>query len=252
MTTAVFMVFILLFGIVIGSFLNVCIYRIPEKQSIVTGRSHCRSCLRVLKWYELIPVASYLFLGGKCKGCGKRISIQYPLVELFNGLLYVLIVTKCGFFFFFFLYCLFASVLIVISLIDAKTYEIPLGCNVLIAAFGIARLFLHFDRWYEYAGGAVVVSGFFLLAYLVTKGRGIGGGDIKLMAAAGLFLGFGKILVAAGIGSILGAVIHLTLMKLCGKDRVLPFGPYLSAGILISMLWGDGIIRWYLQFCGLA
>ena len=188
MTTAVFMVFILLFGLVIGSFLNVCIYRIPEKQSIVTGRSHCRSCLRVLKWYELIPVASYLFLGGKCKGCGKRISIQYPLVELFNGLLYVLIVTKCGFCVDSILYCLCASVLIVISLIDAKTYEIPLGCNVLIAAFGIARLFLHFDRWYEYAGGAVVVSGFFLLAYLVTKGRGIGGGDIKLMAAAGLFL----------------------------------------------------------------
>lgn len=234
-----------LFGAAIGSFLNVCIYRIPGKEDIVFKRSHCMSCGNVLKWYELIPLFSFLAQKGRCRSCGVKLSLQYPLIELLNGLLYAWIFAVKGPSAEGVLYCLCTSVLIVISVIDWRTYEIPFGCNLIILAFGLIRLFLDLPHWYRYVIGFFVVSGFFLMIYWISKGRGIGGGDIKLMAAAGLLLGWQHILLALMIGSIAGSIIHLTLMKLQNKDRVLAFGPYLSFGILIAMLFGDPVITWY-------
>ena len=237
---------IFLIGISIGSFLNVCIYRIPKKEDIVFERSHCMSCGNVLKWYELIPLFSFLVQGGKCRNCKTKLSVQYPLIELLNGLIYVWIFMAKGFQPESILFCICASVLIVISVIDWRTYEIPFGCNIVIGILGIVRVILDLAHWYDYVIGFFAVSGLFLIIYWITKGRGIGGGDIKLMAAAGLLLGWQNILLALMIGSIAGSVIHLTLMKVQGKDRVLAFGPYLAFGIFTAMLYGNEIITWYL------
>lgn len=242
---------IFLFGITIGSFLNVCIYRIPKKEDIVSERSHCMSCGNVLKWYELIPLFSFLMQGGKCRNCKVKLSLQYPMIELLNGLVYIWIFMVKGFTVESILFCICASVLIVISVIDWRTYEIPFGCNVIIGVLGVIRLILDLAHWYDYVIGFFAVSGLFMIAYWITKGNGIGGGDIKLMAAAGLLLGWKEILLALGIGSVAGSIIHLTLMKLKNKDRVLAFGPYLALGIFTAMLYGDKMIDWYLRFCGL-
>ena len=239
-------IMIFLIGISIGSFLNVCIYRIPKKEDIVFERSHCMSCGNVLKWYELIPLFSFIVQGGKCRNCKTKLSVQYPLIELLNGLIYVWIFMAKGFQPESILFCICASVLIVISVIDWRTYEIPFGCNIIIGILGIVRVFLNLAHWYDYVIGFFAVSGLFLIIYWITKGRGIGGGDIKLMAAAGLLLGWQNILLSLMIGSIAGSVIHLALMKVQGKDRVLAFGPYLAFGIFISMLYGNDIITWYL------
>ncbi len=118
---------VFVFGICIGSFLNVCIYRIPNKEDIVSERSHCMSCGNVLEWYELIPLFSFLVQGGKCRKCKVKLSIQYPLIEFLNGLVYVWIFAVCGFEIHSILYCLCASALIVLSMIDLRTFEIPIG-----------------------------------------------------------------------------------------------------------------------------
>ena len=244
-------IMIFLIGISIGSFLNVCIYRIPKKEDIVFERSHCMSCGNVLKWYELIPLFSFLVQGGKCRNCKTKLSVQYPLIELLNGLIYVWIFMAKGFQPESILFCICASVLIVISVIDWRTYEIPFGCNIVIGILGIVRVILDLAHWYDYVIGFFAVSGLFLIIYWITKGRGIGGGDIKLMAAAGLLLGWQNILLSLMIGSIAGSVIHLALMKIQGKDRVLAFGPYLAFGIFTAMLYGNEIITWYLSMFNL-
>lgn len=241
-------IMVFLFGITIGSFLNVCIYRIPKQEDIVLERSHCMSCGNVLKWYELIPLFSFLIQGGKCKNCKAKLSWQYPLIELTNGLLYLWVVIVKGFTIESILFCICTSVLLVLAVIDFRTYEIPFGCNVIIGILGAVRMVTDLSHWYDYAIGFCAVSGLFLLVYLITRGRGIGGGDIKLMASAGLLLGWQNILLSLMIGSIAGSVIHLTLMKLKKKERVLAFGPYLALGIFAAMLYGNEMIKWYLSF----
>ncbi|SCP94728.1 prepilin peptidase [Anaerobium acetethylicum] len=233
------------YGIVIGSFLNVCIYRIPLQESTAKARSHCMACGTGLKWYELIPVFSYAALRGKCRTCKSSISIQYPVVELVNGILYLMIFWVNGMNAVSVLYCFLTSALIVLSVIDFRTYEIPFGINVFILALGLIRLALDYSNWSEYAIGLLVVSGFLYLIYIVTKGRGIGGGDVKLMAACGLLLGWKLIILAFFLGCILGSVIHLIRMRLSDEDHVLAMGPYLSAGVFVAALWGRQLTEWY-------
>ena len=136
-------VVIFLFGIVIGSFLNVCILRIPLKESIAKDRSHCMSCGYQLAWFDLIPLFSYIFLGGRCRKCKTHISLQYPLVEGLNGVLYVLIFLVNGWSIDSVIYCLLTSALIVLSVIDFRTYEIPMGVNLFILALGLIHLIFH-------------------------------------------------------------------------------------------------------------
>ncbi len=246
--TIVLFVMVGLLGIVIGSFLNVCIYRIPKKEDIAVERSHCMHCGHVLQWYELIPLFSFLIQGGKCRSCKKKISWQYPIVEALNGILWVVVVLVHGLQWETILFCLCASVLIVITVIDERTMEIPFGCNVFIAVLGVARVIIDYPHWYEYVIGFFTVSLFFLLIIWVTKGRGMGGGDVKLMAAAGLLLGWKAILLAMMLGCVLGSVIHICKMIFNKKkEHVLAFGPYLCAGIYLTILFGEPIINWYLS-----
>ena len=238
---------IFIFGIVIGSFLNVCIYRLPLHESIITAPSHCMTCGRKLRWYDMVPVFSWIVLGGKCRNCKSKISVQYPIIEALNGILYVLVCAVNGLTWVSLLYCLMVSALLTLSLIDWRTYEIPFGINVFLFLIGIAATALDRGNLISHLIGAVCVSAFLEILFLLSGGRAIGGGDIKLMAAAGLLLGWKEILLALVIGSVAGSVIHLILMKVQKKDRVLAFGPYLALGIFFAMLYGNAIITWYLR-----
>lgn len=249
--TVLLYIIIFLYGIVIGSFLNVCIYRIPKQENIVKIRSHCMHCGYQLRWYDLVPVCSYLWLRGKCRSCKQKISVQYPIVELLNGALYCIVFAVYGISVEALLFALLASALIILSVIDLRTYEIPVGINLFILALGLIRIATDYTRWSDYAVGFLLVSGFLYLVYLVTGGRGIGGGDIKLMAVSGLLLGWKQILLAFVMGCIIGSVIHIARMRVSGQGHMLAFGPYLSIGILISALAGDRMIAWYLSWAGL-
>lgn len=140
------------------------------------------------------------------------------------------------------LICGAASVLLALAFIDAKTFEIPVECNCLIGFLGILHLFSDLENWPDYVAGMCLVSGLLLAVYFITNQKGIGGGDVKLMAAAGLFIGWQKISLAFLLGCSLGAVIHLLKMWIRGKGKVLALGPYLSVGIFLSMLYGDKIL----------
>ena len=247
MLELIFGIAFLLYGIVIGSFLNVLILRIPIKESFTTKRSHCMSCGHVLSWFELVPLFSFIFLGGRCRHCKEKISIQYPIVEGLNGGLYVILFLANGISIETVLYCLCSSALLALSVIDWRTQEIPPGFNIFICILGLIRLVTDMGDWSQYVIGLFAVSGFLLLIRIITKGRGIGDGDIKLMAATGLLLGWQLNIVAFLIGCILGSIIHLTRMVIKKVDRVLAFGPYLSAGVFIAMIWGEQLVSWYLS-----
>lgn len=248
--TILLYIIIFLYGIVIGSFLNVCIFRIPKQENIVKIRSHCMNCGYQLKWYDLVPVFSYLCLGGKCRSCKQKISVQYPLIELLNGVLYCIVFAVYGISVEALLYALLTSALITLSVIDLRTYEIPVGINIFILTLGLIRIVTDYADWLDYAVGFFLVSGFLYIVHLVTKGRGIGGGDIKLMAVSGLLLGWKQILLAFVLGCIIGSVIHMIRMKMSGQGHMLAFGPYLSVGIMIAALAGDQMIAWYLSWLG--
>lgn len=255
LVTLLFYSSIFLYGIVIGSFLNVCILRIPTKESLMPG-SHCMACGSRLRWQDLIPVFSYLLLKGRCRYCGAKISAQYPLVEAANGALYVVIFLVNGVNLKSVLFCLMASVLLVISVIDERTYEIPISCNVVLLMLGIAACVLDVMQNVAlltgHLLGLVSVSMALYLLYRISGGRAIGGGDVKLMAAAGLIVGVRDIVLAFFLGCILGSVIHLARMKISGAERMLAMGPYLSAGILIAALFGERMFGWYFGMLGLS
>lgn len=238
---------IFIFGTIIGSFLNVCIYRIPLHQSIVTVSSHCMTCGRKLKWYDMIPVFSWLLLGGKCRNCKSKISLQYPVIESLNGILYVVICLVNGMDLFSLIYCLMTSALLTLSLIDWRTYEIPPGINAFLFILGVAAAVLDRGNLLSHLAGMVCVSGFLGILYLISRGRAIGGGDIKLMFACGLILGWKKIILAFLLGCIIGSVIHLIRIRVQGEGHVLAMGPYLSAGIFLAALWGNAWISWYIS-----
>lgn len=240
-------ILIFTFGIVIGSFLNVCIYRIPMHETVVTERSHCMRCGYQLSWYDMIPVFSWLCLGGKCRKCKEPISPQYPIVEATNGVLYLLVFAVCGFELDSIIYCLMASALLVLSVIDWRTYEIPIGINIFILVLGILHIVIDYQNWLDYVIGFFSISIVLLILFYVSGGRAIGGGDVKLMAAAGVVIGWKLIILAFFIGCIVGSVIHLTRMKLSGADKVLAMGPYLAVGIMIATLWGEKLISWYVS-----
>ncbi len=239
-------ILIFIYGIVIGSFLNVCIFRIPKKESIVTVGSHCMNCGKKIKWYDLVPLFSFLILRGRCRNCKVKLSVQYPVIEGLNGVLYLVVFAVNGFSVESVLYCLLVSVLLVLSVIDYRTLEIPLALNITILVIGVVHLCVDFDNYLDYIIGFFAVSLFLLLCYVITKGRGIGGGDIKLMAAAGLCVGWKNIIFALFAGCLIGSVVQCVKMAVTKEGRMFAFGPYLSLGIFLSILFGNRFFSWYL------
>ncbi len=242
---------VFLYGIVIGSFLNVCIYRIPKKENIAIVRSHCMTCNHQLQWYDNIPLFSWMILRGKCRYCKAPISPQYPIIEASNGILWLLVAMIKGISVESLLYALLFSALLTLSVIDFRTYEIPAGINIFILTLGLIMTVLNYTEWLDHVIGFLAVSIPLYIIIIVTDGRGIGGGDMKLMAAAGLLIGWKLIILAFALGCIIGAPIHILRMKIAKADRVLAMGPYLSIGIMIAVLWGESIIRWYLGVAGI-
>lgn len=242
--------FLALMGLCVGSFCNVLIYRLPLGEDFVRTRSHCMSCGHVLSWYELIPMVSFLVQRGRCRACGARLSLQYPAVELTNAAAWL----ACGLLFRgdplrAALYCAMSSLLLVAAVVDGRTLEIPNGLNLAILLLGAVQLAADVWHWPDYLIGSVCVSLPLLLLHLASGGAMIGLGDVKLLAAAGLLLGWRRILLALALGSIIGTAVHLA--RMCrGAGRRLAFGPYLAAGIWLSALLGDRAIAAYLSLLG--
>jgi leader peptidase (prepilin peptidase)/N-methyltransferase len=241
---------IIVFGGVIGSFLNVCIYRLPREKSIVKPSSSCPSCEKPIMFYDNIPIISYLLLKGRCRQCGAHISIRYPMVELITAFLFFMLFKKYGISLELFVGMLFVSLLIAISFIDLDFRIIPdvLSIGGLIIGFVLAffrkPFFFYMDALYGiFLGGGIL----FVIAYgyeLLRKREGMGGGDIKLLGMIGAFCGIKGVIFSLMSGSLLGTMIGIPMMFIKGEDAkyAIPFGPFLSAGALIFIFLGDRII----------
>ena len=243
---------VLIIGLCIGSFLNVCIYRIPKEESIVFPASHCTSCGHELKFYELIPIVSYIFLRGKCIKCKSKISIKYPLIEILNGLLYLLLFIKYGLSFNFIFYCLLVSLLIVISIIDLESkyvYSSTTIVGVLLAIiYIIIGAYLGEVKILNNLLGGLIGYGIIFLIIILTGGMGEGDADIA--GICGLFVGIKGVLVALFLAIILGGIFASIVLILKIKDRKseIAFGPYIAIGTLIWLLIGQKILTLYVSF----
>lgn len=245
------LLFLFLAGACVGSFCNVLIYRIPREEEFVKTPSHCMTCGHNLRWFELIPVVSWLAQGGKCRSCGVKLSPQYPIVESLNAVMWLLTgLLFRGDWLTVTLYCLLYSMLMVLSVIDWRMFIIPNGINLVIFLLGAVRLVTDLGNWPLYVIGMVSVSLVFLLLHVATGGNGLGMGDVKLVAGAGLLLGWPNMLLAVLVGSLSGAIIHSVRMKR-GAGKKLAFGPYLAAGIWFAALFGEPLITAYLSLFGL-
>lgn len=250
-------IYIFIVGIIIGSFLNVCIYRIPAKESIVKGSSHCMSCGHKLMWLDLFPLFSWLFLRGKCRYCGAKISKRYPIIESITGILFVLAFLKFPLFdkdlsfqpknlLNGVIYCAFFAVLVVVSMIDFDTKEIPDRFHLIILALGIISFLttspISLDAWHSRLIGLGIVSlPLCLLSWLTD---GIGEGDAKLTAVAGFLIG-GKAIVFAFVVAAIIASIYGVVHKIRSKENEIPFGPFLSIGIVAGVMLAEPVVSWY-------
>jgi leader peptidase (prepilin peptidase)/N-methyltransferase len=237
------------FGLIIGSFSNVVIYRLPQGKSIVTPGSQCRSCGSPIRPWDNIPLLSYVLLHRRCRFCKARISARYPGVEFISGVLYVLLYLKFGLSMTFAVYTLLTSTLLIVALIDFDHRIIPntitlpgvaIGLGLSVWALPITPL----DSLVGLLTGSIL---FYLIA-VVSKG-GMGGGDIKLIAMIGAFLGWQGTLFTIFSAALMGSLVGVTLMLLGRKGRKdkVPFGPFLSAGAILFIFVGDDLIRWYLN-----
>jgi len=245
---------VFVFGVIIGSFLNVCIVRIPKNQSIVFSGSKCVSCGKGLSAIDLVPLLSFLWLRGKCRRCGALVSWRYFVVELLTGLVFVMLYTRFGFEWRTVIHFILSSILIVASFIDYEHRIIPNGLIIagITAAlpanvFGMNISFL--DGVYGFIAGGGILGVIALISLLLLKKEGMGGGDIKLMAMTGFFVGWEITLLSLILAVYMAAIVILLLIafKVLKRGDHIPFGPFLSIGIIISLLFSEDIIYWYIS-----
>ena len=255
--SVLFAVFSFILGLVIGSFLNVCIFRIPLKKSIVSPSSSCPHCGQAIKFYDNIPVLSFLFLRGKCRVCDHAISWRYPLVECLSGVLSLLLYIKYGAHFQYIIYLIFTLSLVVITFIDLDHKIIPDIISLPGIAAGIAVSFLPGTIfWLDSLIGAIAGGGILFLVAVgyerMTGREGMGGGDIKLLAMIGAWMGWKPLPLVLLTSSLSGAVIGALFIWFSGKGyRVqIPFGPFLSFGAILCLFFGGDILSWYLGLFG--
>lgn len=245
-------IIVLLFGAVIGSFLNVCIYRLPREESVAWPASHCPACRQPIAVYDNIPIVSYLMLRGRCRACRVPISIQYPLVEAANAIGYVLIFWIFGLTAAACAYAALVSALIVVTGTDLSHTMIPdavtlpgivvgLVCAALILPIGLVDSLLGVAL-----GGGILWLLAWISPYVFGK-EGMGGGDIKLMAMVGAFLGWQPVLLAIMIGSFLGSLVGVGLIAagILRREQYIPFGPFLAVGSILALLFHQPLLDWY-------
>ena len=240
-------------GAMVGSFLNVCIFRLPKEESIIWPGSHCPHCKTPIKFYDNIPLISYLLLGAKCRYCHETISIQYPLVEGIAAVSSLLLFIKFGPSLSYLFYFSFVSALITITVIDLFHQIIPDLISLPGIGVGLfASLVIPHQTFFNSLIGMLCGGGsLFLVATLYQwwfKREGMGGGDVKLLAMIGAFLGWKSVILTILLSSLIGSIAGITIMILRGKDfkYAIPFGPFLSLGAVISLFCGETLIRWYL------
>lgn len=256
-------VYMFVLGAMVGSFLNVCIIRLPERKSIVWPSSRCPQCDQPIRWFDNIPIISFIILRGKCRNCGGSISWQYPLVELLTASLFVLLVLRFTNVVAVLIYMVFLCSLVVITFIDLKHYIIPDEISIPGIFIGLALNLLP-----DKLTGGQLVSGSFLnsligciagggtlylaalFSLFVFKKEGMGGGDIKLLGMVGAFLGWKLAMMTIVVGSVLGAAVGVTLilLRLKGRSEYIPFGPYLALGAVLSLFCGERLLELYLAF----
>ena len=242
-------------GAAIGSFLSVCIYRIPCGLSVVSPPSRCPNCGSSIRWYQNIPIFSYLVLGGKCGSCQEKISSRYPMVEGLTGILFVLVYYSFNFSSATPVYWLFAASLVVVTFIDLDHQIIPDVISLPGIVIGFLCSFaVPWLNWSDSLLGILLGGGSLwlvaVLYELLTKKEGMGGGDIKLLAMIGAFLGWKAILPIIFFSSLIGSLVGIPLMlvKKADSKLAIPFGPFLALGALIYLFWGPQLIAWYLSF----
>jgi len=248
-------VLIFILGLIVGSFSNVCIYRIPRNESIVYPASHCTKCNTTIKPIDNIPLLSYILLKGRCRNCKSKISIQYPVVEFLNGLIYLIIYLIYGLSVQTLIYIILSSALIIIAFIDLNEQIVPDVISLPGIVLGlILSFFVSYISFVDSALGVFVGGGIILVigmgGSVIFKKEAMGGGDVKLAAMIGAFLGWRYIIISLFLGFFLGALagIILILSKIKSREDVIPFGPFIVLGSLITLLWGEKIISWYLGF----
>jgi len=246
---------VVVIGLAVGSFLNVVIYRLPRKTGFFLSRSVCPKCLRQLKWYHNIPLLSYVLLGGKCAFCRGKISVRYPLIELVNALAYTYFFWQFDLTSQFFIYSFLASVLIVVFFIDLDFMIIPDSITLPGLVLGLAVGFVPDGLGIVQSLIGMVVGGgaLWLIAILgdfLFKKESMGGGDIKLAAMLGAFLGWQKILLIFVSSALIGLVVSIVVMVFSSKlreNRVIPFGPFLALAAVLAICYGQQIIDFYVS-----
>lgn len=229
--------FVVFLGLCVGSFLNVLIDRLPKGESIWFGRSHCDFCKKQLRWFELIPLLSFILQGGRCRRCHKKLSIQYPIIELVTALGFVFLPIST--------WIIFIS-LLVIFVADLKYMIIPDSMIVT----GIIGALVQGPAFGDFQGRALLGAGssiFFLILYLITHGRGMGFGDVKLAFLLGVWLGFPGVIIALYLAFLTGALVGVTLI-IGGKKGLkskIAFGPFLVVGAVLAYVWSEQILAWW-------
>lgn len=245
---------IFVLGCLVGSFLNVCIYRIPIGKSVVSPGSSCPGCGALIRWYQNVPILSWVFLGGKCAGCKASISVRYPMVEALNGLLYVLAFLQFGLTLETVVYWLFLSLLVVITFIDLDHQLIPNVLSLPGIVFGLLfALFVLPVGWQDSILGTFAGGGFLwavAAGYRLLMGAdGMGMGDVKLLAMIGAFLGWQAVFPVVFLGSLVGTFVAVPYMwfKGQGGKLAIPFGPFLSIGAVLYLFWWAQLFNWYVD-----
>ncbi len=254
----------------VGSFLNVCIYRLPREESILSPRSHCPHCRKSLAWYDNVPLVSYLILKGKCRYCGGRIRARYFIVEFLTALLFLLLLGKFGLSFELPIYLIFTCGLIIATFTDFEHWIIPdvvtypgiiLGLILSTVYPDLQRTALHWSKvctgsWEGLLAsllGAISGGAFLYLVGTigekVAKKEAMGGGDVKLIAVVGAFLGWQLVALTIFLSALSGSLVGI-VQKLKKGESYIPYGPYLALGAIISLLWGERLIKWYFRIGG--
>lgn len=243
-------IFLFLFGLVFGSFYNVVGLRVPRKESIVQPPSHCTKCQRQLMALDLVPVLSYLFLGGKCRSCGNKIAWIYPVMELLTGLLFAFAYRQLGWSIEFIVALFFISLLVIIVVSDIAYMLIPDKVLLFFLPFlVIGRVLSPLTPWWDCAVGAVVGFGILYSIAVISNG-GMGGGDIKLFFLIGLVLGTMHTLLTLFVAAVIGMIVGLVVLtkNKQGRKTPIPFGPSIALAAIIVYFYGDSLINWYLGF----
>jgi leader peptidase (prepilin peptidase)/N-methyltransferase len=247
-STAWVVAVVAVFGLLIGSFLNVCIYRLPRRESIVFPASRCPACGAGIRPWDNVPVLAWFWLHGRCRDCAASISWRYPSIEAANGVAYGLIAWRFGFTADALIYAAFFSALLVITVIDFDFQIIPdrISLPGIPIAFASALSLGHIT-WWESLLGAALPAVLFMAIIILSRG-GMGLGDVKLIAMIGALVGWKLALLTIFVGAVAGSVVGIALMVFQGKGRktAVPFGPFLSLGAVVSVSCGTPLIQWYL------